>query len=472
VPWVRHWRIETFDDDLHLVVGGARSVPDDVFDAFRNLASQVVLAEVGCRSHAEMDHRANHDHLTQLPTRAKFADRLAAAVDAGPAGSVALLNIDLDDFKQVNDSYGHAAGDELLIRVAERITATGGPGSLAGRFGGDEFALLLTGLSGPADAERIAGLLCARLIDPVPLAGTTVAVGASIGVAVTTSGSTAGDLTRRADIAMYSAKAQGKNRVDVFHSDRHGDAVGRRHREMHLGAAVDRDEIGIRYRPQFAPGTGTVVAIETHAYWEQPLHGVLEGGDLLALAGRTGNLQLLGRQVLRRTCEQIAALPGGRRLRFTVDVSGRQLRDPAYAETVLATLAGAGLDPELLELEVAGVDPLDAAEGAESVCGRQLRRLGERGVRVALDAEHTRWASPALLCAYRIHRLTVDAADAAAVELATSVGRVLGTGIVVRGVTGAGGTTGAADAIQGDGLAPEMDHDQLAAWLQRVPAPA
>jgi diguanylate cyclase (GGDEF)-like protein len=470
VPWARHWRAETLADDLHIVVGGAGHVPDDVFDAFRNLAHQVVLAEAGCRTHAEMDHRANHDQLTQLPTRAKFAHRLAAAVDAGPPGSVALLNIDLDDFKQVNDSYGHAAGDELLIRVAERIADAGGPGSLAGRFGGDEFALLLTGLSRPAEAEEIAELLCVRLIAPVTLAGTTVAVGASIGVAVTVPGVTAGDLTRRADIAMYSAKAQGKNRVEAFHPDQHGDAVGHRIREKHLGAAVDRDEIRIRYRPRFEPRTGAMLAIETHACWEHPVFGLLEGGDLLALAERTGNLEILGRHLLRRTCEQIADLPGGRELRFTVDVSGQQLRDPAYADTVLDTLAGAGLDPSRLEIEVTGADPLDATEGAASVSGRQLGRLAERGVRLALDAEQTRWATLALLGAYRIHRLTVDAADAAAIELARSVGRVLGTEIVVCGVADATRTIGLADAVQGDALAPRMSHDELAAWLSRVPA--
>jgi diguanylate cyclase (GGDEF)-like protein len=223
-PGMPHWRMETFDDDLHVAVGGARPVPDEIFDGFLNLSHQVMLGEAGIRSRAELDHRAHHDHLTGLPNRARFFRELAAAGDAAP-GTVALLNIDLDDFKQVNDSYGHAAGDELLVRVAERIAGVGG---LAARYGGDEFALLLTGLREPGEAERVATALCRRLAAPIQLTGATVTAGASIGVAVTMPGLTAADLTRCADVAMYSAKARGKDRVAVFHPDQHSGAVHRR----------------------------------------------------------------------------------------------------------------------------------------------------------------------------------------------------------------------------------------------------
>ena len=222
-PEYRHWRIETFSADLHLLAGGLKPVPDGIADAFRTIANQVVLGEIACRSHAELDFQAHHDHLTQLPTRSKFFREAGRAVAAGTPGSVALLLIDLDDFKAVNDTHGHAAGDELLVELAIRIVSAGGPGSVAARLGGDEFALLLTGLDGPDEATTLARSLCALIAAPAELTDGTVAVGASIGVALSTAGLSTDDLTRRADNAMYAAKAQGKNRVELYDPQLHSD---------------------------------------------------------------------------------------------------------------------------------------------------------------------------------------------------------------------------------------------------------
>ncbi|MBU2662761.1 GGDEF domain-containing protein [Actinoplanes bogorensis] len=211
LPEYRAWEVLHIGE-VYIVVAGLRSVPPDVLDAFRNLSNQVILAENGCLAHAELEHSAHHDHLTQLPNRGKFLRAAAEAVATGRPGTVALLNIDLDDFKQVNDTHGHAAGDELLIEIAARLTRHGG--GLAGRFGGDEFALLLTGVTDPAAADELAATLSAHLTAPVHLgSGATVTVGASIGVAVTGPGETLAELSRRADIAMYSAKAQRKTAV-------------------------------------------------------------------------------------------------------------------------------------------------------------------------------------------------------------------------------------------------------------------
>jgi diguanylate cyclase (GGDEF)-like protein len=222
LPGFAAWQLDAMDGDpadagTIIAVGAARSVPTDVLDAFRTLSHQVVLGEKGCRAHAELEHRAHHDHLTQLPTRAKFARELEFALGVAPAGTVALLNVDLDDFKQVNDSYGHAAGDELLCAVAARMSAMAAGRGLAGRFGGDEFAMLLTGLSTPAEAVELAEALSAELTAPVRLSAATVIAGASIGVAVAGDGVTATELTRQADMAMYAAKTGGKNRVESFH---------------------------------------------------------------------------------------------------------------------------------------------------------------------------------------------------------------------------------------------------------------
>jgi diguanylate cyclase (GGDEF)-like protein len=220
-PQYRHWRIEAFSAEGYLLVGGVRPVHDDIVAALRTVANQVLLGEAACRSHAELEHRAHHDQLTGLPTRDKFFRELGAAAATGTPGSVALLLIDLDGFKGVNDTYGHATGDELLVALAERIGPAGGPGSVPARLGGDEFALLLTGLTGPGDAERTARMLCARLAAPARLTDVTVTVGASIGIAPATPGVGADELTRRADLAMYAAKAQGRNRAEFFDPDRH-----------------------------------------------------------------------------------------------------------------------------------------------------------------------------------------------------------------------------------------------------------
>jgi len=260
VAGYRHWRIDSLPGDLHVALGGGKPVPDGLFDAVRSVSNQVVLGERTIQSHAVLDHQANHDHLTQLATRAKLFRQLTAAVEQQPAGTVALLNIDLDDFKQVNDAYGHGAGDALLVEVAARMEGLGVPGALPARFGGDEFALLLTGLIRPDDAELIAGRLCDELVRPIRVAGTTVTVGASIGVAVAEAGYSAADLTRCADIAMYSAKAQGKNRVERFDPACHGDIPRQRTRDTHLGGPSAREEITLRFTPYVDPRTGDRLA--------------------------------------------------------------------------------------------------------------------------------------------------------------------------------------------------------------------
>lgn len=240
VPRYRHWRVDSFPGDVHVLLGSARPVPEAVFAAIRTLSNQVLLGERMIESRVVLDHQANHDHLTQLVTRARFFRQVSAAVDACAGGSVALLNIDLDDFKRVNDTHGHAAGDALLVEVAARMRSLGVPGATPARFGGDEFAVLLTGLIRPEDAELIAERLCHELTRPVRVTDGTVTVGASIGVAVAEPGHTAADLIRCADIAMYSAKAQGKNRVERFDADRHGETARQRAPQIPAGEPLAR----------------------------------------------------------------------------------------------------------------------------------------------------------------------------------------------------------------------------------------
>ena len=184
----RRWRavgLATGDADRFLLAGGERPIPDDIFDAFRTLATQWSLAHANCGVHTELAHRAHHDQLTGLPNRTLFFQQLAAAFDAadGAEDTIALLIVDLDDFKQVNDVHGHATGDELLVEVAARLAAASDGRGLPARFGGDEFALLLTGLDRPDHADEVADRLRRSLLEPFRLHRVTVTVGASIGLA-------------------------------------------------------------------------------------------------------------------------------------------------------------------------------------------------------------------------------------------------------------------------------------------------
>lgn len=227
----RHWRSVELDHDTVgdvdgdlLLLGLDRKITADLMDTVGTLSAQMSMAETACRAHAELQHRAHHDELTAMPNRAVLFHRLSQAVEeAHTTGTLAaVMVIDLDDFKTVNDTFGHAAGDDLLVEVARRMADVVGAAGMAARFGGDEFAVLIPRIESPDQVRRLGNDLLARLLEPVRLAQATVTVGSSIGLAFTEDGQTAGDLLRCADVAMYAAKAGGKNRVEIFSAARHG----------------------------------------------------------------------------------------------------------------------------------------------------------------------------------------------------------------------------------------------------------
>jgi diguanylate cyclase (GGDEF)-like protein len=467
MPGLRHWAADV-TNDRYVFVGHRKRLPGEVLDAFETLRHQIVLGETSRASHAELDHRANHDHLTKLPNRAKFFQSLAAAVDEGPAGAVALLNIDLDDFKKVNDTYGHAAGDELLIQVAERIAEADPGHGLGARFGGDEFALMITGLTDPATADKIAEDLCARLVAPMALSAATVRVGASIGVAVLEPQCSATELIRRADIAMYSAKALGKNRVVTFTAEVHGEVARHRQLEDQLPYAIARGEIAVYFQPYLDLATGTWAGIEALAAWHHPRLGLVSCRPLLAIAERTGDLADVTAHILRSVAGQLAAVPGGTVLPIGLNLGARQLLDPDFADAVLATLAETGLDPHRLILEIIESEHIDDPAARD-----QLHRLAAGGVRIALDDFGIGYVSLTSLRSFPIHQLKVDAGfltgDPAALDLVLSVADLLGTQTVVQGVTTPEQVTRlrrtTASAVQGDLLCGIVPVAELAPLL-------
>jgi diguanylate cyclase (GGDEF)-like protein len=435
--------LATADADRFMLVGGTHRVADEVFDAFRTLATQWSLAEANCGAHMELAHRAHHDQLTALPNRTLFFQRLAAAVDAGQGdhGSVTLMIVDLDDFKQVNDVYGHAVGDDLLRQVAARLTEVAGELGAAARFGGDEFALLLSGLRDPAEADRVADRLRERLLEPFRLTKVTVSVGASIGLAGATPSLTAGDLMRCADIAMYSAKARGKNRVERFTEASHGDIAHLRLLEDHLVHAVERGEIVLHYQPQIHLLTGHCVGVEALARWRHPTLGLLAPDRFIPLAEQTGQTVGLGVHVLRTACRQMAAwaeLPQAAGLTIAVNVAARQLVDPRFVDGVRGALRDSGLPAHRLTIELTESEQLD-----KDLAMAQLRAVAELGVRIAIDDFGTGYASLASLRSFPVHQLKIDRsflaqddADRAdgMFRLVISVGQILELETVAEGV--------------------------------------
>ncbi len=472
-PGYRAWCVEPLPSGRIMVIGARRRMPAGLREAIRTLSAQVQLAETLRRSHDQLEDRANHDHLTRLPTRAKFFRTVDDAVERDEPETVALLTVDLDDFKRVNDTYGHAAGDELLVEVAERLAHAAGPVGLAGRLGGDEFVVLLRGLSVPADAEPIAEQLCARLAAPVTLSAATVRVGASIGVALTEPGVGATELTRRADIAMYSAKARGKNRVAMFTTDEHGEAARFRTLENQLRDAAGRGEIAVSFQPYREVGTGWMTGVEALFRWQPPGLAAVNCRELLMLAERAGELAAVTAHVLRMITSEVARLDD--RLPVGLNVGGHQILDPRFTEAVLATLAGSGLAPGRLVLELLEYEHLN-----DPAARAQLARLTGHGVRLALDDFGTGDIALPALRAFPVHQLKIAPEflddDPGTLELMVSMGALLNARTVVLGVTtddqlGRARATGA-DAAQGDLVAPIVDATQLAELLagQGVPA--
>jgi diguanylate cyclase (GGDEF)-like protein/PAS domain S-box-containing protein len=329
---------------------------------------------------------AYEDTVTGLPNRARLRERLEAEIERARAlaGHVALLYIDLDRFKLVNDALGHAAGDALLRDVGERISAAlDGAGMLA-RHGGDEFVVLL----GPAhagsreNAEHLAGRIMAALRPPFALRGAEFELGASVGVArYPEHGVDPDALLEHADAAMYQAKCDGRRRVRVFHADAE-DSRQRLTLTARLRRALVADEFVLHYQPVFDLITGAPVSLEALIRWEHPEHGLVPPARFIPHAEETGFIDELGAWVIEAACEQAASWRTlGLAPQVSFNVAPGQLRRPDLADTVTAAIAARGLEPEQFGIEVtesAAVEDLDRARGT-------LQRLRDHGLRVAID---------------------------------------------------------------------------------------
>jgi diguanylate cyclase (GGDEF)-like protein/PAS domain S-box-containing protein len=375
-----------------------------------------LVEDITTRKAAEerLNHLALHDALTQLPNRLLLLDRLGHALSASVRSGrpVAVLYLDLDGFKTINDMSGHLVGDELLVLVATRLRSSLRPGDTVARIGGDEFVMVCPEVDDDGHARAVADRLLAVLREPYTQSGQTYHLTASMGVAVSRHGSTAPALLREADDAMYAAKDEGKNRL--HRSDVNGATMTRtaravRHRtiETELGTALQRDELVMYGQPVFSLPRGHVMAVETLIRWQHPTRGLLAPGEFLDVAETSPLMNDIGRRVLRESCRMATgwrAEMGHPPPDVYVNISGRQLESGTLRTDVLDALESSGLSGRRLVLEL--------TETFTPLIGGSLREdlddLRLRGVRLAIDDVGTGYSSLSRLTELPVDVLKID----------------------------------------------------------------
>ncbi|MDQ4080911.1 MAG: EAL domain-containing protein [Gemmatimonadota bacterium] len=372
------------------------------------------MTDISARKQAEDELRraAMHDALTGLANRAYFLEsleRAVARVQRRPDKTIALLFLDLDRFKQVNDSLGHLAGDRVLSTIARRLAGCVRPGDVLARLGGDEFAVLLDDLHEPDDAQRIAVRMQECLHVPLAVGATEVVVTASIGIAFGSATLEAADeLLREADLAMYRAKASGKARYEVFDTDSRGTERARAELESDLRRALERGELRVHYQPIVRADDGRIIAFEALARWAHPQRGMLNAASFIPLAEETGVISALGRWVLREALAQLRTwqrdYPSDPPLAVSVNLSPREVLQPRLTVNVADALREADVPAQSLALEITESLFIDTGDGALSV----LRDLAAIGVRLHLDDFGTGYYSLSYLHRFPISAVKID----------------------------------------------------------------
>jgi diguanylate cyclase (GGDEF)-like protein/PAS domain S-box-containing protein len=423
-------RVRTRDGEYrHVEILADNRSTDPVIDGIllnlRDVSERVELER-------QLRHQAFHDPLTGLANRALFEDRLGQALVRRDHGRLAVLFIDLDDFKAVNDSLGHAHGDQLLRTAAQRLLEVLRPEDTAARLGGDEFAVLLEDLGDNVDAHALADRVRVALGAALSLGGRQLAPTASIGVAWPGADTGADELLRDADVAMYAAKERGKGQVVVFEPAMRHHVLERLELTSDLALALDRDEFALDYQPLVELRDGTIVGVEALLRWDHPTRGHVGPANFIALAESSGLIVSIGAWVLRQACEQLRSWDDARlgrgALEMSVNVSAGQIADPDFARLVATVLAETGVAPERLTLEITERILVDDSD----VTLRQLTELKDIGVRLAVDDFGTGYSALSYLQAFPIDVLKVDRSFVSGIDLDDDKARLV-RGIVDMG---------------------------------------
>ena len=358
---------------------------------------------------AELRHQAFHDSLTELPNRALFADRVDHAMrQRRSEHTTAVLLIDLDAFKTVNDSLGHTVGDRLLVDVAARLQSALRSADTAARLGGDEFAILLERLATPNAACETAQRLIDALEAPFFIAGKEIFIHASAGLTYAgTHGESADELLRNADAAMYRAKSQGKGCYRVYEAEMHSAAVARLETETDLRRALQEDEFVVQYQPIVSLAENRVVSLEALVRWQHPTRGLVPPNDFIPIAEENGLIVEIGRQVLAKACRDTRVWQNRhprQRLTIAVNLSTRQLADPDLVSDVVEILRETGLHPGDLTLEITETALMNDPEVAIA----RLHELKAAGVRLAIDDFGTGYSSLGSLQRLPVDTLKID----------------------------------------------------------------
>jgi len=481
------FRILHRDEEYRWMLCRGLAVTDDSGVAARMAGSMTDITE---RKHAEQQlvHDAMHDALTGLPNRALFTDRLGRSQERArrhEGTSFAVLFLDLDRFKVINDSLGHQAGDQMLEEVARRLVQATRAEDTVARLGGDEFAVLVEEVPRLAVASHVAQRLQEALSAPMTVRGQEVFPSASIGIALyKPSYNQPGELLRDADIAMYRAKSLGRNRHEVFDTELHQQAVALLQLESDLRRAVRENEFRLVYQPILSLDGSRLHGLEALLRWQHPTRGLLAPGEFIQVAEETGAIVSIGAWVLREATLQARAwqraYPGPEPLTMSVNVSSRQFAHPDLPRQVEGALAESGLDPSCLTLEITESVLIDNPLAAKKL----LDRFSALGIRLALDDFGTGYSALSYLHRFPFHTLKIDRSfitginnqgkDPAIVRAIVALADSLGMDAVAEGVE----TQAEEDLlrqlrckyVQGFRYARPMNPEAIEAWLARPEA--